>query len=126
MTPADWGAAQAAGVAVLDPDTYTSDGDAYTVEGVSRPVPTDAPTVTALVPDTAAVTDAPLTVKVQGTGFMRQDRVVFGGATPPTSYITDTEMSVHVDPAQWQAGVVQVLVGWSSRGPSNGLPFTFT
>lgn len=123
---ADWAAAQQRGVAVLDPDSYTDDGDAYTLAGVSRPTPTQAPTVTALVPATAKVTDAPLEVLVQGTGFVHGDRVSFGGATPPTSYHSDKELAVRINPAQWSAGAVNVMVAYSTRGPSNTSPFTFT
>ena len=124
--PADLAADQARGVAVLDPNSWTSDGDAYTVQGVSRPKPTAAPTVGALIPNTAKITDAPVTVRITGTGFVLGDRVVFGGATPPTSYVTDTEVRVRIDPKQWKAGVVQAMVGYTTRGPSNSLPFTWT
>jgi hypothetical protein len=115
-----------AGVLVLAPDQWTSDGDAFTLDGVSRPAPTTAPTVTTLVPATAQTGDAPLEVLVQGSGFAYGDRVVFGGATPPTSFHSDGELAVQVDPSRWSAGTLQVLVGWSSRGPSNALPFTLT
>lgn len=114
------------GVLVVVDDGWVDDGDAYTLEGVSRPAPTAAPTVTSLVPDTAVHTDPPLDVLVKGTGFVLGDRVVFGGSTPPTSYHDDTELQVRLDPSRWQAGTLDVLVGWSSRGPSNALPFTVT
>jgi IPT/TIG domain len=114
------------GVLVLAPEQYVSDGDAYTLEGVTRPVPTTASTITTLVPDTAATSDPPLDVLVQGSDFVHGDRVVFGGATPPTSYHTDSELAVRVNPADWSAGALSVLVGYSTRGPSNAVPFTIT
>jgi hypothetical protein len=114
------------GVLVLVEGQWSDDGDAYTLEGVSRPTPTSAPVVTTLVPDTVVHTAAPLDVLVQGAGFMRDDRVVFGGATPPTSYHSDDELAVRLNPADWAPGTLDVLVGWSSRGPSNAVPFTVT
>jgi hypothetical protein len=120
-----WADAVTKGVAVLDPASWTDDGDAYTVQGVSRPVPTSAPVLGALVPSTLA-TDAPAQdVLVQGSGFVRGDRVVFGGATPPTSFHSDTELAVRADPSAWQAGVIQVSVH-GSRGPSDAVDFTWT
>lgn len=122
----DLDAATDAGRIVLVPEQYADDGDAYTLAGVTRPVPTTAPVVTALVPSTLATTDAPTMVLVQGSDFVLGDRVVFGGLTPSTSYHDDSELAVIVDPSDWSAGAVNVLVGYSSRGPSNALPFTFT
>lgn len=114
------------GVIVLVDDEWNDDGDAYTVAGVSRPEPTTPPVVSALVPDTAAHTDAPLDVLVQGSDFVHGDRVLFGGASPPTSYHDDTELAVRIDPTDWSAGSLDVRIGYSSRGPSNALPFAIT
>jgi hypothetical protein len=122
---ADWAAAQARGVAVLDPGSWSDDGDAYTLAGVSRPAP-GAPTVASLSPATLAVTAKPQEIAVTGTDFARGDRLSFGGATPPTNFHSDTELAVWIDPARWQAGQVGVLVAYSTRGPSNSVPFTFT
>jgi hypothetical protein len=121
----DYAAAVAEGRLVLEPDQFTDDGDAYTLAGVSRP-PAGTPVVSTLSPNTLATSDPPSEVLVQGSDFAPGDRVVFGGSTPPTSFHSDTELAVQVDPADWSAGVVQVLVGYTTRGPSNELPFTFT
>jgi hypothetical protein len=118
--------AQAQGVAVLYGKGYTSDGDAYTLAGVSRPVPTTPPVVTALNPNTLPVTAPATAVLINGSDFTRDCRVSFGGATPPTSFHSDTELEVTINPADWSAGIVQVLVAWSDRGPSNAVDFTFT
>jgi hypothetical protein len=114
-----------AGVLIVGPG-YTEDGDAYTLEGVSRPVPTVAPAITALNPATIAHTAPKTVVTITGTGFMRSDRVVFGGATPPTNFHSDTELAVEFDPSKWSPGDLSVLIGWSSRGPSNVSTFTVT
>jgi|SRR4051812_43273128 hypothetical protein len=123
--PAWFDDAQAAGV-LVGRDGYADDGDAYTLAGVSRPVPTSSPTITALTPATFAHTDPPTTVTITGTGFVHGDRVVFGGATPATNYHDDTELEVRVNPADWQPGDLSVLIAWSTRGPSAPVTFTVT
>jgi hypothetical protein len=121
-----WADAQAIGVAVLDPASWSSDGDAYTLAGVSRPVPAGAPQVSALDPATLAVSDEPQQVLVMGSDFTRDCRVSFGGATPPTSFHTDTELAVRVNPGDWQPGTIAVRVAYSSRGPSDAQDFVWT
>jgi len=113
------------GVLIVGPG-YTEDGDAYTLEGVCRPVPTTAPVIAGVAPATFAHTDPPTTLVVTGTGFMRADRIMFGGATPPTNFHSDTELSFEVKPSQWSAGTVGVAIAWSSRGPSNIVDFVIT
>lgn len=121
--PADLGTTE--GRIVVPNTGYSDDGDAYTLGGVTRPPP-GTPTITSLNPNTAVHTDAPLRVTITGTDFARADRVMFGGATPPTQFRTDTELAVDVDPRQWQPGTLTVLVAVSSRGPSNAVDFTVT
>jgi hypothetical protein len=127
----DLAAATSAGVLVLTPDQWAGDGDAYTVKGASRATPTTPPTVASVTPNTIKAGKpptggAPFTLHVTGTKFVHGDRVSFGGATPPTSYVSDTELTVPVDPSHWQAGQVGVMVAYSTRGPSGSVPFTFT
>jgi hypothetical protein len=118
-----WADAVTKGVAVLDPASWTDDGDAYTVQGVSRPVPTSAPVLGALVPSTLA-TDAPAQdVLVQGSGFVRGDRVVFGGSTPPTSFHSDTELAVRIRPQRLAGGRPSRLGARLHAGPSDPLDF---
>lgn len=121
--PADLGVG--AGRIVVPNTGYSDDGDAYTLKGVTRPPP-GKPTITSLTPNTAVHTAQPLTVKITGTNFARTDRVSIGGATPPTQFHSDKELAVDLDPRQWSAGALNVLVAYGTRGPSNALPFTVT
>lgn len=121
--PVDLGTS--AGRIVIDADAPPLDGDAFTLDGVVRPEP-GTPVIDALVPDTCAADDDPLRVVINGSDFAYGDRVVFGGATPPTEFVSDDELAVVIDPADWSAGALTVLVGWSSRGPSNAVTFTVT
>lgn len=122
----DWEDMQARGVAVLDPSSWTDDGDAYTVRGVSRPTPTQPPTITDMTPDSLPASDPPTTVRIIGTDFVHGDRVSFGGATPPTSFLSDSELEVPVNPADWSRGEIDVQIAYTSRGPSNTMRFDFT
>lgn len=121
-----WAAAQAVGVAVLD-RSYTSDGDAYTVAGVSRPLPTGKPVLDSLNPDTFNVGDPSVAVHAIGSGFTRDCRIVFAGHAEPTDFHTDTDLSTFLNAASWQgADIVQVSVYSEQRGSSAALPFTIT
>lgn len=120
-----WADALEMGVAVMD-GGWTDDGDAYTVQGVSRPAPTGAPVLSSLAPSTLPVDDPPTLLVLTGSGFTREDcRVVFGGAGPPTSFHTGTELAAAINPPDWSAGTIKVQV-WSDRGPSAALDFTWT
>ena len=122
--PADLGTGE--GRIVIDADAPTLDGDAYTLAGVSRPVPTVPPAITALTPNSVAHTADPLRVVVSGSDFMHGDVVMFGGATYPTEFVSDDELAIEIDPGDWSPGVLKVFVVWSSRGPSNTVDFTVT
>lgn len=123
----DWAAAQAAGVAVLDPAGWSDDGDAYTLAGVSRPPPAGRPELTTLVPNTMVVGGPDVTLHCQGTGFVRACRIVFAGRPERTDFTDDTDVSTHITSALWGApDTVQVQVFDPARGASAALPFTFT
>jgi hypothetical protein len=121
-----WAAAQAVGVAVLD-RSYTSDGDAYTVQGVSRPVPTGPPVLGSLSPATWKLGDPSVAVHALGSGFTRDCRVVFAGQAEPTDFHSDTDLSTFLNAAAWHgADTVQVSVHAPGRGDSAELPFSIT
>lgn len=121
--PADLGVGE--GRIVIPNTGYRDDGDAYTVQGVSRPAP-GTPNITALTPATIAHTAQPLTVKITGTNFALGDVVTFGGASPPTQFHNDKELAVNIDPRKWSAGQLDVQVAMSTRGPSNRVQFAVT
>jgi hypothetical protein len=96
--------------------------DGWTDEGP----PPEPPTVTALVPATAAIGDPDFTVHVQGTGFGADSVIVWNGYDEPTTVVTDTEVTTGVNMAVWAAPAtvpVQVRSGGTLSAP---LSFTFT
>lgn len=119
--------AQAAGVLVLDPASYTSDGDAYTLEGAARPPATGRPVLDSLDPDTFAVGDPDAVLRCLGSGFSRDSFIAFAGRAERTDFVSDTELRTGVDSASWQAAdTVEVAVVAPARGSSASLPFTIT
>ena len=85
----------------------------------------EAPTLTALSPQTAAVGDAALTVTATGTGFTADSVVVVGGTDTATTFGSDTSLTTSIDPTTATAGDVPVLVR-SPAGETAPLNFTFT
>jgi hypothetical protein len=122
----DYPGAVQAGVLVVEPDGFSSDGDAYTLEGVSRPAPTGPPTLTTLNPASVAIASLPRNVDITGSGFTRECKVLFGVASPVTQYVSDKTLRFRLDPASWQPGAVNVVVNSGDRGASNALPLTLT
>jgi hypothetical protein len=124
---ADWAAAQARGVAVLDPSSYQDDGDFYTLEGVSRPVPTGPPVLSALNPDTMPAAGPDVTLDCQGSGFSPDTVIAFGGRAERTDHVDDQHVKTGIrGGGMWAPGTVQVAVASEGRGSSQSLPFTFT
>jgi hypothetical protein len=122
----DYAGAVADGVLVVDPHGYSSDGDAYTLESVVRPPPTGPPVLSTLTPSSVAIASLPSDVTIDGSGFTRDCRVLFGGATPLTQYVSESQLRVRIDPGPWSAGAVDIAVTDGKRGVSNALPLTLT
>ena len=60
----------------------------------------EAPTVTALVPDSAVAGDAKdITMVVEGTGFHPRSTITFNGFDEPTKFIDATHVSTGVKPS---------------------------
>jgi len=70
----------------------------------------EAPTIEALEPDEAEVGSADIVLEVTGTGFTEQSVVQFNAEDRPTEYISETELTITVQPSQWSDGVVPVRV----------------
>ena len=85
----------------------------------------EAPTLTALSPQTAAIGGAALTVTATGTGFTADSVVVVGGTDSATTFVSDTSLTTQIDPATATAGDVPVLVR-APAGETAPLNFTFT
>jgi IPT/TIG domain-containing protein len=122
-----WTEAQAKGVLVVPGMGWTDDGDAYTVKGVSRPVPTGRPVLTSIVPETLPVDPPDIFLTCIGTGFTRDCYIRFAGQSERTDFINDTELRTVIKGEYWQApATVAVTVYSEDRGSSDALPFIFT
>lgn len=86
-----------------------------------------APTLTALVPDTAAISDANFIIRVQGTGFVSGDVIVWNGGDEPTTFVSETEVTTGVVPSVVSSPTtLPVLVRNAGAEASNELTFTWT
>lgn len=84
------------------------------------------PIVTSLVPDTAVLGDADVTMHVMGSAFSVLSVIVFAGNTEQTVFVSPTELTTVVTPSlAWGEVAVPVLVrnGYAESEP---LDFTFT
>ena len=79
-------------------------------EGPTGPAEEEAPTIEALDPDEAEVGSADVVMEVHGTGFTEESVVQFNAEDRPTEYISETELTITVQPSQWSDGVVPVRV----------------
>ena len=104
---------------------YTSDGDAYTLAGVSRAPATGKPVLDSLSPAQFTIGSASVALHCQGSGFDRDCVIAFAGRPERTDFHSDTDISTFIDSALWQGpDVVQVSVVSSTRGGSASLDFT--
>jgi hypothetical protein len=103
---------------------WSSDGDAYTVAGVSRPAPTGPPVLTSLNPTEYVVGSPSVVLHCIGTGFTRDCFIAFAGQAERTDFHSDTDVSTVIDGKLWTgADTVAVSVVSQSRGGSK--PQTF-
>ena len=118
--------ATAAGVYPLavEGNTYTSDGDAYTVQGVARPAPTGKPVLTSLSPTQFKIGSPSVALHAIGTGFDRDCEIAFAGHAERTDFHTDKDLSTFIDSALWHGpDTVSVLVVSPTRGGSAAIDF---
>lgn len=87
----------------------------------------EAPTVSALTPDTAVAGDSnDIQLVVTGTGFNEFSKIVFNGVDEPTTLLSDTQVRTIVKPSIFTvAADVPVAVRNGSQTSSN-LTFSFT
>lgn len=79
--------------------------------------------VTVLLPDTAVVGGADLTLRVRGENFTPSTNVLWNGAEEPSEYVSQDEITTVVKPSTASGpGVVPV----GAVGASESLDFTFT
>ena len=117
--------ATAAGVLPLvDPGSYSSDGDAYTLAGVSRPAPTGPPVLTSLNPTEFVIGSPSVALHCTGSGFTRDCFISFAGQAERTDYHSDTDVSTFIDSTVWKgADTVAVSVVSQTRGGSKPVEF---
>jgi hypothetical protein len=86
-----------------------------------------APTLGSLVPATAVVGAANLTMRCLGTGFVRGSVIIFGGGVENTVFVSATEVTTIVKPSTASgAATVQVQVRNPDGQATVTRPFTFT
>jgi hypothetical protein len=105
LRPADYAAAATIQVTVID----GVDVSAAFPFAITDPPP-PAPTLSSLTPNTALATDADLTMTCTGTNFTATSVVNFGGVDCPTTFVSDTSITMTVQPSVYGAGTFTVLV----------------
>jgi hypothetical protein len=104
---------------------WRSDGDAYTVAGVARPVPTGPPVLMSLNPAEYVIGSPSVAVHCIGSGFTSDCFIAFAGQAERTDFHSDTDVSTFIDGALWTgADTVDVAVVSQSRGGSKSQQFT--
>ena len=113
--------------AVLASSLRAAIGSLPVVSANKETVALPAPTVSALVPNTATIGDPSFTLKVQGTGFGPGSVIIFNGNDEPTTFVSPTEVTTGVNMAVWTApsAPLPVLVRHADGRESGSLPFTF-
>jgi YVTN family beta-propeller protein len=95
----------------------------------SNPPSPNAPTITTISPNTITAGAAAFTLTINGTNFVADSKVSFGGATPATTFVNNLQLTAAI-PASSVAstGTIAVTVTnpASSGGTSNSMNFTIS
>ena len=93
---------------------------------ISNSTSTSPPSITSLSPATAVAGGAAFTLTVNGSNFVPQSVVLWGGTAEPTTYLSANTLTAQIPAAAIAAaGSVPVVVQDQSGGPtSNGATFT--
>jgi hypothetical protein len=84
-----------------------------------------APLITALVPPSAPIGAAALTLTVVGDAFVEGDVITFNGGDEPTAFVSDTQLTTQVKPfVSTSPGDYPVTVRRGAEA-SNAIDFTF-
>lgn len=84
------------------------------------------PTLTALEPDTASITDADFNGHIRGTGFTPQTVIVWNGVDEPTTFVDSTDVWTLVKPSVVTAPTVLDVTVRNGSGPEVDPPLEFT
>jgi len=94
----------------------------------NQPPPT-TPTITKISPDSAVAGGAAFTLTINGTNFVASSTVNFGGAAPPTTVVSSTQLTAAIPASSIaSAGTMTVTVTnpAPNGGTSNAVNFTAT
>ena len=89
--------------------------------GGSTP-PVTAPTVASISPATVPAGSAALTLTVTGTGFNASTAIQVGGVTDATTYVSATQVTAIVEPAQMANGGDFAVIAANGAVASPGIP----
>jgi hypothetical protein len=85
------------------------------------------PTLDSLSPNSAVTTDAPVVVRLNGTGFIPESKVIIDGTQHASEFASSTQLRVELDSNDLRSGGT-FFVSVSNPGPGGGLsanvPFT--
>lgn len=88
----------------------------------NNPTPT-TPTVASISPTSATAGSGPLTLTVNGTGFVSTTTINVGGVADPTTYVSSTQVTATVPAAQLASGMqLSVVAQNGSASSGSGTP----
>jgi hypothetical protein len=93
------------------------------------PTPTASPTVTSISPTSVDAGSGPLTLTVNGTGFIKTTTVQVGGIADATSYLNGTQVTATISASQLASGSqlsIIALNGTASSGSSQAVNLQVT
>ncbi len=92
------------------------------------PPPNQAPTITSISPNSAAVGGAAFTLTINGTNFIASSTVNFGGAAAATTFVNSTQLTAAIPASSIaSAGTLAVTVtNPAPGGTSKAIDFTVT
>jgi hypothetical protein len=103
---------------------YSSDGDAYTVGGVTRPAPTGKPVLSSLDPTQFVIGSASVALHCTGSGFTADCFIAFAGHAERTDFHDDGDVSTFIDSEVWKGpDTIKVAVVSEDRGGSETIDF---
>lgn len=93
------------------------------IQYVAEDVPT--PVLSSIDPTTAVIGDPPVTLTCTGSDFTEHSIITFGANDVVTVFVSDTEVTTHLDLTGWDAYEFPVVVRTAYKA-SDPQTFTFT
>jgi uncharacterized protein (TIGR03437 family) len=124
------GALAAAGtfqVTVTNPDQAATASNPLVFVVASVKTPNPVPAINTLSPSAAVAGASPITVLINGTGFVAGSTVTFHGIVHVATFLSASQLSISLTSADLaNAGTYQVVVTNSAPGGGSSQPATFT